>query len=260
MFKNIQKNQIAIYVIAVLLVTAGYLNYIDRTAKTVSVAEEEKNRNENIGEATLVNSDDISGGTTLTNGDNISGGTTLVNGDNISGEEVASNNKANNNSVENNDRSELNNDEKNKLENKTEVSNIKANDANDSESSVRDNNKNVNAEYFVNSKLEREKMYSQMLETYKGMINSQSVSEEQRAVASQEIQKINDTKNTIMICENLILNKDFENVVIFVNSDSINVVVQKDNIKNEEIAQIQNIINREFKCSIDQIHIMMKNN
>ena len=46
------------------------------------------------------------------------------------------------------------------------------------------------ADYFVASRLERDKMYSQMLETYQKIVDSDNVSTEQKAVAMQEITKI----------------------------------------------------------------------
>lgn len=101
-------------------------------------------------------------------------------------------------------------------------------------------------------------MYSQMLETYEKVLNSSNSLETQRQSATQEIQKINDTKNSIMICENLILTKGFENNVVFVNGDSVSVIIGATEIKQEEIAQIQNIIAREMKAEISNIHIATK--
>ena len=119
-------------------------------------------------------------------------------------------------------------------------------------------NSNNEDEYFTKSKLERETMYSQMLETYEKILNSTNSLETQKQVATQEIQKINETKNSIMICENLIKTKGFENNIIFVNGESISVIIGVDQIKQEEIAQIQNIISREMKSQIENIHISTK--
>ena len=101
-------------------------------------------------------------------------------------------------------------------------------------------------------------MYSQTLETYQGMLNNSNVSEEQKAIVTQEITKLNKEKNSIMICENLITTKGFSNCVIFVNTDSISVIVEADELKTEEIAQIQNIISREMGAKVENIHIMTK--
>ena len=74
----------------------------------------------------------------------------------------------------------------------------------------------------------------------------------------QEITKINQTKNSIMICENLIKTKGFENVIIFVNGESISVIVGIGDLKQEEVAQIQNIVARELNCKVENIHISTK--
>ena len=113
-------------------------------------------------------------------------------------------------------------------------------------------------EYFQESKLSRDTMYSQTLETYQGILNNSNVSEEQKAIVTQEIAKLNEEKNAIMICENLMLTKGFEKCVIFVNVDSISVIVGVEELKSDEIAQIQNIISREMKAKVENIHIMTK--
>ena len=61
-----------------------------------------------------------------------------------------------------------------------------------------------------------------------------------------------------MICENLIRTKGFNDVVIFVNDDSISVVVNKEELKKEDTAQIQSIVAREMNAKIDNIHISNK--
>ena len=112
--------------------------------------------------------------------------------------------------------------------------------------------------YFTTSKLERENMYSQMLESYQKILESETISETQKAIAQTEIQNINETKNKIMICENLIKTKGIEDLVIFVNDKSISVVIRIDELKQEQIAQIQNIIAREMQTEITNIHISNK--
>ena len=113
-------------------------------------------------------------------------------------------------------------------------------------------------DYFDKSKLERDTMYSQMLETYENVLNSSNALETQKQSATEEITKINNTKNSIMICENLLKTKGFENSVIFVNDESISVIIEAKELKEDEIAQIQNIISREMKADIENIHISTK--
>ena len=127
------------------------------------------------------------------------------------------------------------------------------------ENSIKTSTDIVNKEeYFTFSRLERDTMYSQMLESYQKIIDSNTTTEKQKSAAQQEIDNINKTKNAIMISENLIKTKGFQDVIIFSNDDSISVVIDKDELEKEEIAQIQSIIAREMGAKIDDIHIMNK--
>ena len=183
--KLFKKNQVIIYVIVLMLMTAGYLNYTTNTNKQASLETAMQ----------IEASDDM------------------------------------------------------------QLADIQ--DTKKDDETVQTNSNNGN-DYFAKSKLERDTMYSQMLETYEKVLNSSNSLETQKQVATQEIQKINETKNSIMICENLIRTKGFENSIIFVNGNSISIIIKADEIKQEEVAQIQNIISREMKAEIENIHIATK--
>lgn len=205
---KLKKGSVAIYVLALMLVTAGYWNYISQESKTIqTVAESENNTvDENLGDATLVSNNE------------------LIKEENEQDMEQQS--------------QEIIEDE--------------------DEEEVQDTNSNTYDGYFEESKLSRDTMYSQTLETYQGILNNSNVSEEQKAVVTQEIANLNKEKNAIMICENLICTKGFSNCVIFVNTDSISVIVESEELQQDQIAQIQNIISREMGAEIENIHIMTK--
>lgn len=112
--------------------------------------------------------------------------------------------------------------------------------------------------YFTTSKLERENMYSQMLESYQQIYNNSETSADQKTSALSEIAKINKIKNAIMIAENLISAKGFERVVLFVNDNSVSVIVGEQELQPEQIAQIQNIVSRELDVDAGIIHISTK--
>ena len=114
-------------------------------------------------------------------------------------------------------------------------------------------------DYFTESKLERDKNYASMISNYTVILEKDSVSELEKKIAMQEITSINNTKNGIMICENLLSTKGFTNSVVFVNKQSVNVVVQVDNeLDTQKVAQIQNIISRELNVEINNVHISEK--
>ena len=119
-------------------------------------------------------------------------------------------------------------------------------------------NTNSTDDYFAKSRIERETMYSQMLETYQRLLESATIAQDQKAISQEQINKINQTKNGIMIAENLIKTKGFSDVIIFVNDTSVSVIVQAQELSAEEIAQIHNIVSRELKVEIENIHISKK--
>ena len=80
-----------------------------------------------------------------------------------------------------------------------------------------------------------------------------------KSISQKEISTINSQKNAIMIAENLIKNKGFKDVVIFVNNDSISVVVKAEKLQESDIAQIQSIVQRELNAKVENIHIMTNN-
>ena len=144
------------------------------------------------------------------------------------------------------------------LVNSNEVKEQEQNQEQNQEQEQKNEQEPVN-DYFQESKLSRDTMYSQTLETYQKMLNNSNVSEEQKAIVTQEITKLNQEKNAIMICENVLSTKGFNKCVIFVNVDSISVVVGKEKIETDEIAQIQNIVSREMNAKVENIHIMTNN-
>lgn len=245
MKKYLKKSEIIVYAVALMLITAGYFNYTanynEKEVATYSedVEKLQEEANTNIGDAVLVSNNEV----VSENDNSPSSSISQDSKNNQSKENVSA-------LVENNKEQEENTVSKN---DKAEENTIKENN------SVETNAGTSESDYFVSSKLEREKMYANMISSYQDILNNNNVSEAQKGIATQEISKINNSKNSIMICENLIMTKGFKNCVILINQDSVNIVVKIDGgLKPENVAQIQNIISREIGTEIENIHIMEK--
>ena len=203
--KVLKRNQIIIFLLALMLVTAGYLSTTsNQNLLQTSVFTNYNNTNvaNNVDDSSTI------------------GDATFVNGGVL-----------------------VENEDLNMISNNTVSTNTKSTEVDD---------------YFSNSKLQRDSMYSQSLDSYQKMLDSTTISSEQKAIAQNEITRINNEKNAIMISENLIKTKGFEDIIIFINGDSINAVIKSDKLSQEEIAQIQNILSRELKSDISNIHISNK--
>lgn len=137
-----------------------------------------------------------------------------------------------------------------------ELEELGANNTNETES--KNTTSNIENDYFIETRIERDKMYSEMIEIYQNLISSEETPTEQKTIAAQEITNITNTKNSIMIAENLIKNKGFDDVIILVNSDNVNVIVKSSKLNKEEISQIQNIVQRELDVDVSNISITNK--
>lgn len=230
LLNKIKKSEVAVYAIALMLVTAGYFNYLkfdNGKAKEV-YSEDVQNLEQqaNVGDAVLVSNNEVKD-------------------ENANTEEEA---KVEENKIEKESKTEENKQEE---EQKTEENK-------EGQKQNKDNSKN---DYFASTKLDREKMYASMISSYEEILNNSNVTEAQKAIATQEITKVNNTKNAIMISENLILTKGFKNVVILVNEDSANVVVEvQEELSKDKVAILQNIVARELSKTIENIHISEKRN
>ncbi len=228
--KKFKKSEIAIYAIALMLVTAGYFNYTTFEKQTEETYSEDINGiNEqiaNVGDAVLVSNNEVSEENELSEQNEVS-------------------KEQNNETGSNSKNTSLENTAENVAENITATTNVTEN-----------NNATTENDYYASAKLERDKMYAEMISNYQKIIDNTNASEAQKSIATQEITKINNTKNAIMICENLLSTKGFDNCVILVNDSSVNVVVKIDGgLNTESVAKIQNIVSRELGIDLGNIHI-----
>ena len=225
---NLKRKEFIIYAIALMLETAGYFNYINfyfKTIKTSAILEKNDEDVISKSEQILEKKDD--------------------------------------------EKEEKNLELENKEENQIEVSSNEKNETEENETNIGDavlvsSNETVKNEhevddYYAATKLQRNQMYAEIIKKYEELINNQNLSEVQKSIATEEITKINSKKNAIMVCENLILSKDFEECVILINEESVNIIVHvKDGLNQEKVSQIQNIISRELSTEIENIHISEK--
>lgn len=138
------------------------------------------------------------------------------------------------------------------------VENDSINNGNNNDNDNDNDNENNIDNYFNETRLERDRMYSESIEIYQKILDNKETPNDQKLIMANEISRINTMKNGIMISENLIKNKGIEEVVILENNGMVNVIVKSSLLNKEEISQIQNIIQRELKVEIGNISISRK--
>ena len=227
MKKEVRK-QMILGVISAVLILTGYLNFQNITNENMIASLNDNEKDERLGDVELVSSNSL-----------------------IISENIIENKVADENENENQNQNE--NEIEVKSESKMQEENIEVIENN--ENVIENINTNLSDDYFVKTRLDRENMYSKMLESYEKIINNDQITSDQKAIAVQEIDNINKYKNGIMISENLIKNKGFNDVVILINNDSVSVVVKKDMLLETDIVKIQNIIETKLGFKIENISI-----
>lgn len=222
MKKQVRK-QMILGVISAVFILTGYLNFQNITNEKLIASVNDDKNDERLGDVELVSSN------------------SLILSENIIDNKVVNKNQ---------------NEVENEIENKEEEENeIEKEKENDDGNIVENINTNLYEDYFVKTRLDRENMYSKMIESYEKIINNDQITSDQKAIAVQEIDNINKYKNGIMISENLIKNKGFKDAVILINNNSVSVVVKKDMLLETDIVKIQNIIETKLGFKIENISI-----
>ena len=159
----LKKNQIIISVIAIMLIAAGYMNYTSNEKQALETAVlTDSEKYAGIGDATLESA-------------NVADNNDLVNND-----ETQNTDNENNDTSKNEDKK----DEIKSNEQNTETTeNAVQNEINTS-TTVTENSGN---QYFAELRLERDKMYSQMLESYQKILSNSQISETQKEISENEI-------------------------------------------------------------------------
>ena len=109
----------------------------------------------------------------------------------------------------------------------------------------------VTGNYFEEAKLSREQTRAKNKETLTNLVNNKNVTNAQKDKAMQQIMQMTEISEK----ENLLAAKGFSEAVVTILSDSVDVVVNADDLTESQIAQIEDIVKRKTECSADKIVI-----
>jgi len=117
---------------------------------------------------------------------------------------------------------------------------------------VRRNNYFIEAQ--LNISIEREKMVVLLNE----IINNDMTDDENRKAANDAKMKLVDSMGKEKIIENLIKAKGFEESLVLITENSVNVIVEAEKLVDSDVAKILDIIMRETNVDVKNIKIQNK--
>lgn len=109
--------------------------------------------------------------------------------------------------------------------------------------------------YMAQARIEREQTRSQNKEMLLEIINNANLSEEERQSAVQSMVELTDAVEKEAAAEMLLEAKGFENVVVNMSGDTVDVVVPSTDLADDQRAQIEDIIKRKTGVSVENIVI-----
>lgn len=113
----------------------------------------------------------------------------------------------------------------------------------------------VKGNYFEEAKLSREQTRAKNKETLTSLVNNKNASNAQKDKAMNEIVKMTEVNEKETATENLLAAKGFAEAVVTILSDSVDVVVNAEDLTEQQIAQIEDVVKRKTECSADKIVI-----
>lgn len=113
----------------------------------------------------------------------------------------------------------------------------------------------VKGNYFEEAKLSREQTRAKNKETLTSLVNNKNATNEQKDKAMNEIMKMTEVNEKETATENLLAAKGFTEAVVTILSDSVDVVVNAEDLTEQQIAQIEDVVKRKTECSADKIVI-----
>lgn len=111
-------------------------------------------------------------------------------------------------------------------------------------------------EYFTGSRLTRKQSKDEALELLQAVIDNEASSAESIEKANAEIVAIAEDTELEGTLENLIKAKGFDDCVVFISSDVVNVVVTSDGLTQEQAAQINELVASHTDMPASKIQII----
>ncbi len=105
------------------------------------------------------------------------------------------------------------------------------------------------------AKENRDQVRAQNKETLQNIIDSQTVTEEQRQQAVDGLLTMTENAEKEAAAETLLEAKGFANAVVSISEDTVDVVVEADQLTDAQLAQIEDIVKRKTGMSGNQIII-----
>ncbi len=229
MKKIVKKNQIIITALAIMIAVAGYLSF---TSKEVSIIDEDGNPVEVMADHTGDTQEALQ---TDSNTETLTSADTEAVGETGAAEDVALQG----------------------AEGNSDDAAVSAPVEDSIGEAVLTNADTVNptADAIVNAKLNREQTRSKAQELLLQIVNNEELDQASKQAAIDELVGMTAIMERESACEQQLMAKGFEECVVLIGENSVDVTVNRGELTEVEKAQIEDIVTRKAECEVSQIVI-----
>lgn len=114
---------------------------------------------------------------------------------------------------------------------------------------------NVASTFFAEAKLDREQARAKQKDMLTEMMNNESVDGEQKAACADNMLELQKRIEKETAAEAMIESKGFKEAYVRIDDETVDVVVDKQELTDAEIAQIEDIVKRKTGFEADKIRI-----
>lgn len=112
-----------------------------------------------------------------------------------------------------------------------------------------------NSAFIISAKLEREQVRASNKELLLEMINNTNLAESEKASASAQMLAITDASQKEASAELMLEARGFKNVIVSILNGKADIVIEKAELSDTELAQIEDIVKRKTDISVENITI-----
>ncbi|WP_058485264.1 SpoIIIAH-like family protein [Defluviitalea phaphyphila] len=117
-------------------------------------------------------------------------------------------------------------------------------------------NSNLDTPYFAQAKLDREQARAKEKELLTQILNNEDIEKEQKSKAAEEMLKLQKRIEKESATESMIEAKGFTEVYVRISDDRVDVVINKEKLTEQELAQIESIVRGATGFDVDKIQII----
>lgn len=119
-----------------------------------------------------------------------------------------------------------------------------------------ENRKRMN--YYVEYRLSRDKLRASLMENLRFIIDNENSFEDMKKEAQEKILELVDLAGKELYIEKLIKSKGIEDALVFINDNSVSVVVEMAELTAVDVAKILNIVIEQTDLKAENINIMKR--